>query len=110
MTPQTLRFGSITVKLHGTQVVSPRPGAPLWRLHVGRTSGADPLALSKATYRQGDLAMDKGDLLAARTLFETALAIIQPIANADPTDTGRQHVLSVSHARIGAAGRQQEAY
>jgi tetratricopeptide (TPR) repeat protein len=65
------------------------------------------LVASKATYRQGDMAMEQGNLPAARTLFEAALAIIQPLAVTDPANTELQLALTTSQEKVGALLQSQ---
>ncbi|MBV1694985.1 MAG: caspase family protein, partial [Hyphomicrobiales bacterium] len=54
-----------------------------------------------ATLGLGDVALAQGSLPSARRLYETALAIVQPLAAADPGNAGWQRDLSVSHNKIG---------
>jgi hypothetical protein len=45
--------------------------------------------------------MKQGNLTSARQLYESAVAIVQPIAKADPSNANWQRDLSVPHTRIG---------
>ena len=49
-----------------------------------------------ATLGLGDVAVAQGSLPSAQRLYETALAIAEPIAKADPGNAGWQRDLSVS--------------
>src|SRR5262249_5252834 len=69
--------------------------------------GSNPLLQAKAIYRQVDLAVDQADLPGARTLSETALTIIQPLAKGDPGNTVWLRELSVVYEKIGDALRAQ---
>ncbi|MFM9942995.1 MAG: caspase family protein [Hyphomicrobiaceae bacterium] len=60
-----------------------------------------------ATLGLGDVALDQGHLPSARRLYESALAIVEPIAKADPGNAGWQRDLSVSHNKIGDVLRAQ---
>jgi tetratricopeptide (TPR) repeat protein len=55
----------------------------------------------------GDVAAAHGNLSSARQLYETAVAIAEPMAKADPGNAGWQRDLSVSHSRIGDVLRAQ---
>jgi tetratricopeptide (TPR) repeat protein len=65
------------------------------------------LVASKATYRQGDMALEQGNLPAAQALFEAGLAIILPLANADLGKTELQLALTTSQEKIGAVLQSQ---
>jgi tetratricopeptide (TPR) repeat protein len=51
--------------------------------------------------RLGDLAVQTGDLKAARESYQQALAIRQRLVQADPSNTEWQRDLSVSHIKLG---------
>jgi tetratricopeptide (TPR) repeat protein len=69
---------------------------------------ADHLLVSKATYRQGDVAMVQGDLNAACAFYEASLAIIQPLGEADPGNAAWQRDLAISHGRVAMILARQE--
>ncbi len=54
----------------------------------------------------GDMARAQGHLPSARRLYDTALAVIAPLAQRDPNNSEWQRDLSVSHDRIGDVLRQ----
>ena len=64
----------------------------------------------------GDVARAQGDLTAARTAYEDGLKIANTLAQSDPTNTGFQRDLMVSHWKLAqldgedAASHWQSAY
>ena len=54
-----------------------------------------------ATLGQGDIAFAQGSLAEARGLYETASAIADRLAKADPNNAGWQRDLSVSYSNVG---------
>ena len=60
-----------------------------------------PLWRYWATLGMGDVAVEQGSLPNARQLYEAAAAIADPIAKADPGNSGWQRDLSVSYNRVG---------
>ena len=62
-------------------------------------------SLLASRLRQGQVA--QGDLAAALTSYQTALAIRDRLAEADPGNAEWQHDLSLSHERIGDVRRAQ---
>lgn len=59
-----------------------------------------------ATLGLGDVASAQGHLPSARRLYETAGAIADRLASADPGNAGWQRDLAVSHAKVGDAYRK----
>jgi hypothetical protein len=61
--------------------------------------GLDNLAVSRE--KLGDVAVEAGDLAAARAAHQASLDIRVRLAAADPANTSWQRDLSVSHNRLG---------
>ena len=60
-----------------------------------------------STLGLGDVAVAHGNLPSALQLYETAVAIAEPVAKADPGNAGWQRDLSVSQEKIGDVLRAQ---
>ena len=60
----------------------------------------NPFSRYWATLGLGDVAAAQGNLPSARRLYETAAAIAEPIAKADPGNAGWQRDLAISHGRV----------
>jgi tetratricopeptide (TPR) repeat protein len=63
--------------------------------------GNNPQFWYWATLGLGDVEQAQGNIAGARSLYETAVAIAEPIAKTDPSDAGWQRDISVSYERIG---------
>jgi tetratricopeptide (TPR) repeat protein len=74
---------------------------------VKAQGSSNPRVRYWATLGLGDVAVAQGDLPGARRLYETALAIAEPVANVDPGNAGWQRDLSVSQQKIGDVLRAQ---
>jgi hypothetical protein len=61
--------------------------------------------LSVSHDKVGDLAVQEGDLAAARTAYQASHEIFVRLAAADPTNTQWQHDLVVSHNKLGDLGQ-----
>jgi tetratricopeptide (TPR) repeat protein len=61
----------------------------------------DPRARYWATLGLGDVVMEQGNLASAQRLYQTAMAIAEPVANADPANASWQRDLAVAHNFVG---------
>jgi tetratricopeptide (TPR) repeat protein len=64
-------------------------------------SDVERLKRARAWRNLGDVLLDQGDAAGALHVFQRSLAIVEPLAAADPTNADRQGDLSTSLGRVG---------